>query len=92
MRLFIPTLLCLLSGTANADTPVDGQDDNRFGGGTSGIASVEFNLTLDPYDEARSLLRMSNGKLVMLNGKFPRLTAKEGHKQLAETLAMLRTL
>jgi uncharacterized delta-60 repeat protein len=66
MRLFIPTLLCLLSCTANADIPVDGQDDNRFGGGNSGIASVEFNLTLDPYDEARSLLRQDNGKLVML--------------------------
>jgi transcription-repair coupling factor (superfamily II helicase) len=33
-----------------------------------------------------------NGKMVMIQGKFPRLTAKEGHKQLIETLAMLRTL
>ena len=30
MRLFIPTLLCLLSGTANADTPVDRQQVALF--------------------------------------------------------------
>ncbi len=40
----------------------------------------------------RKLMLTRNGKLVMLNGKFPRLTTREGHKQLAETLAMLRTL
>jgi transcription-repair coupling factor (superfamily II helicase) len=33
-----------------------------------------------------------NGKFVMINGKFPRLTEKAGYKQLAETLEMLRTL
>jgi transcription-repair coupling factor (superfamily II helicase) len=33
-----------------------------------------------------------NGKFVMIQGKFPRLSAREGHKQLAEALTMLRTL
>ena len=32
-----------------------------------------------------------NGRYVMLDGKFPRLTAKLGHQQLAETLQMLRS-
>lgn len=66
MRQFITTLLCLLSCSAQADPYVDGQIDYGFGGGTNGIASVEFNLTLNPYDEARDLVRTSNGKLLML--------------------------
>jgi hypothetical protein len=40
--------------------------------------------------EDRKLKLSRNGKFVMLNGKFPRLTSKVGHQQLAETLRMLR--
>jgi len=56
----------------------------RLAAAHAGISDVEI--------KERKLMLTRNGKLVMLNGKFPRLTAKEGHKQLAETLAMLRTL
>jgi len=40
----------------------------------------------------RKLMITRNGKLVMIEGKFPRLTERQGHKQLAETLTMLRSL
>jgi transcription-repair coupling factor (superfamily II helicase) len=33
-----------------------------------------------------------NGKFVMIQGKFPRLTEKAGYRQLAETMTMLRSL
>lgn len=49
-----------------------------------GISDVEI--------RERKLMLTRNGKHVMIEGKFPRLTAKEGHKQLAEALAMLRSL
>ncbi len=39
----------------------------------------------------RKLMMTRNGRYVMLDGKFPRLTAKLGHQQLAETLQMLRS-
>ncbi len=66
MRLFTPFLFCLLSCTLRAETPIDGQVDNGFGGAANGIASVEFNLTPNAYDEARSLVRTGNGKLLLL--------------------------
>ena len=56
----------------------------RLAAAHAGISDIEI--------KERKLMLTRNGKLVMLNGKFPRLTAKEGHKQLAETLTMLRTL
>ena len=49
-----------------------------------GISDVEI--------KDRKLMLTRNGKFVMIQGKFPRLTSREGHKQLAETLEMLRTL
>lgn len=56
----------------------------RLAAAHAGISEVEI--------RERKLMLSRNGKHVMIEGKFPRLTAKEGHKQLAEALAMLRTL
>ncbi len=56
----------------------------RLAAAHAGISDIEI--------KDRKLMLTRNGKLVMLNGKFPRLTTREGHKQLAETLVMLRTL
>ena len=56
----------------------------RLAAAHNGISDVEI--------KERKLMLTRNGKLVMIQGKFPRLTAKEGHKQLIETLAMLRSL
>ena len=33
-----------------------------------------------------------NGSYVMLIGRFPRLAERAGHRQLAEALAMVRSL
>ncbi len=49
-----------------------------------GISDVEL--------KDRKLMLTRNGKFVMIQGKFPRLSSREGHKQLAEALSMLRTL
>lgn len=54
----------------------------RLAAAHAGINEVEI--------EDRKLKLSRNGKFVMLNGKFPRLTSKVGHQQLAETLRMLR--
>jgi transcription-repair coupling factor (superfamily II helicase) len=43
-------------------------------------------------DQGAEAHALRNGKFVMIQGKFPRLSAREGHKQLAEALTMLRTL
>jgi transcription-repair coupling factor (superfamily II helicase) len=56
----------------------------RLAAAHNGISDVEI--------KERKLMLTRNGKLVMIQGKFPRLTAKEGHKQLVETLAMLRAM
>jgi len=56
----------------------------RLAAAHAGISEIEI--------RERKLMLTRNGKLVMIQGKFPRLNAREGHKQLAETLAMLRTL
>lgn len=56
----------------------------RLSAAHAGISDVEI--------RERKLMLTRNGKHVMIDGKFPRLTAKEGHKQLAEALAMLRSL
>lgn len=50
----------------------------------AGISDVEI--------KDRKLMLTRNGKLVMMDGRFPRLAEKAGHKQLAETLVMLRSL
>lgn len=49
-----------------------------------GITEVEI--------KERKLMLMRNGKYVMLDGKFPRLTERSGYKQLEEGLRMLRSL
>ena len=56
----------------------------RLAAAHNGISDVEI--------KERKLMLTRNGKLVMIQGKFPRLTAKEGHKQLVEALAMLRAM
>ncbi len=56
----------------------------RLSAAHAGVSDVEI--------RERKLMLTRNGKHVMIDGKFPRLTAKEGHKQLAEALAMLRSL
>lgn len=56
----------------------------RLAAAHAGVSDVEI--------RERKLMLTRNGKHVMIEGKFPRLTAKEGHKQLAEALAMLRSL
>ncbi|MFC5456054.1 transcription-repair coupling factor [Prosthecobacter fluviatilis] len=56
----------------------------RLSAAHAGITDVEI--------KDRKLMLTRNGKFVMIQGKFPRLSSREGHKQLAEALAMLRTL
>jgi len=56
----------------------------RLAAAHAGISDVEI--------KDRKLMLTRNGKLVMVQGKFPRLAAGPGHKQLAEALTMLRTL
>ena len=56
----------------------------RLAAAHAGISDVEI--------KDRKLMLSRNGKFVMIQGKFPRLNSREGHKQLAEALAMLRTL
>ncbi|MEZ5385212.1 MAG: transcription-repair coupling factor [Prosthecobacter sp.] len=56
----------------------------RLAAAHAGISDVEI--------KDRKLMLTRNGKLVMVQGKFPRLSAGPGHKQLAEALTMLRSL
>ena len=56
----------------------------RLAASHAGITDIEI--------KDRKLMLTRNGKFVMINGKFPRLTEKAGYKQLTETLDMLRTL
>ena len=56
----------------------------RLAAAHAGISDIEI--------KDRKLMLTRNGKLVMVQGKFPRLAAGPGHKQLAEALTMLRTL
>ncbi|MBL9132317.1 MAG: hypothetical protein JNG86_14025, partial [Verrucomicrobiaceae bacterium] len=56
----------------------------RLAAAHAGIGDVEF--------KDRKLILTRNGKLVMVQGKFPRLSSTPGHKQLEEALEMLRTL
>lgn len=56
----------------------------RLAASHAGITDIEI--------KDRKLMLTRNDKFVMIHGKFPRLTEKAGHKQLAETLAMLRSL
>jgi transcription-repair coupling factor (superfamily II helicase) len=56
----------------------------RLAASHAGITDVEI--------KDRKLMLSRNGKFVMLDGKFPRLTEKAGYKQLTETLTMLRSL
>lgn len=56
----------------------------RLAAAHAGISEVEI--------KDRKLMLTRNGKLVMIHGKFPRLAERLGHKQLAETLTMLRSL
>jgi len=50
----------------------------------AGITDVEI--------KERKLILTRNGKLVMVQGKFPRLASGPGHKQLEEALEMVRSL
>jgi transcription-repair coupling factor (superfamily II helicase) len=50
----------------------------------AGISDVEI--------KERKLILTRNGKLVMVQGKFPRLNSSQGHKQLEEALEMIRKL
>ena len=54
----------------------------RLAAAHAGINEVEI--------EDQKLKLSRNGKFVMLNAKFPRLTVKPGHQQLAQALKMLR--
>ena len=56
----------------------------RLAASHAGITDIEI--------KDRKLMLSRNGKFVMIQGKFPRLTEKAGYKQLAETLTMLRSL
>lgn len=56
----------------------------RLSAAHAGITDVEI--------KERKLMLTRNSKFVMLNGKFPRLTERQGHKQLQEALVMLRSL
>ncbi len=56
----------------------------RLAASHAGIADVEI--------KERKLMLTRNGKMVMIHGKFPRLNERQGHKQLEETLVMLRSL
>jgi transcription-repair coupling factor (superfamily II helicase) len=56
----------------------------RLAAAHAGISEVEI--------KDRKLMLSRNGSYVMLNGKFPRLAERAGHRQLAEALAMVRSL
>jgi transcription-repair coupling factor (superfamily II helicase) len=56
----------------------------RLAASHAGITDVEI--------KDRKLMLTRNGKFVMINGKFPRLTERAGFKQLAEATAMVRSL
>ncbi len=56
----------------------------RLAASHSGITDIEI--------KDRKLMLSRNGKFVMIQGKFPRLTEKAGYRQLAETMTMLRSL
>ncbi|MDZ4288684.1 MAG: TRCF domain-containing protein, partial [Prosthecobacter sp.] len=56
----------------------------RLAASHAGVTDVEI--------KERKLMLTRNGKFVMLNGKFPRLTERQGYKQLQEALVMLRSL
>jgi len=56
----------------------------RLAASHAGITDVEI--------KDRKLMLTRNGKFVMINGKFPRLTERAGYKQLAEATAMVRSL
>jgi len=56
----------------------------RLAASHAGVTEVEI--------KDRKLMLTRNGKYVMLDGKFPRLTEKSGFKQLGEALGMLRSL
>jgi len=56
----------------------------RLAAAHAGISDIEI--------KDRKLMLSRNGNFVMLNGKFPRLTERAGHKQLAEALSMVRSL
>ncbi|MFO1485640.1 MAG: transcription-repair coupling factor [Verrucomicrobiaceae bacterium] len=56
----------------------------RLAASHAGISDVEI--------KERKLMLTRNGRHVMVQGKFPRLSNVPGHKQLEEALVMLRTL
>ncbi len=56
----------------------------RLAAAQAGITEIEI--------KDRKVMLTKSGKLVQMAGKFPRLTATEGHKQLRETLALLRAI
>ena len=55
----------------------------RLAAAHAGISDVEI--------RERKLMLTRNGKLVQISGKFPRLESREGHEQLREALALLRS-
>ena len=56
----------------------------RLAAAHAGVTEVEI--------KERKLMITRHGKYVMLQGKFPRLTERQGHRQLEETLTLLRSL
>ena len=56
----------------------------RLAAAHAGITDVEI--------KERKLILTRNGKLVMVQGKFPRLASGPGHKQLEEALEMVKSL
>lgn len=56
----------------------------RLAAAHAGVTEVEI--------KERKLMLLRNGKYVMLDGKFPRLTERQGYLQLREALTMLRNL
>ena len=56
----------------------------RLAAAHAGITAVEI--------KDRKLMLTRHGQLVMPGGKFPRLSERLGHRQLEETLRLLRTL
>ena len=56
----------------------------RLAAAHTGVSEIEI--------KDRKLMLTRNGKYVQLDGKFPRLKEKAGHKMLAEALQMIRSL
>lgn len=56
----------------------------RLAAAHAGISAIEI--------KERKLMLTRHGQLIMPGGKFPRLTERQGHKQLAEALQMVRSL